>query len=884
MLSEGRVRLRALFRRATVEAELDDELRFHLEKEVEKLEQRGMSPEAARRQARLAFGGAAQVAEDCREARGTSPVESTMQDVRYALRQLRANPGFATVMILTLGLAIGANSAIFSVVEGVLLRPLPYPQANRIMRVFVSTPTYPRFPLNPWDFHDLRERNRSFTGMAAFTRADMQLSGGTGRPEMLNGFAITAGFFHVLGLRPEMGHEFGRSNEVPNSAREVILSDHLWRTEFAADPSIVGRKITLNAMPYTVVGVMPAGTEHPGNEYHPVAYGQHVEVWTPFWFEGKPSDRGSHYIEVFGRLKAGVTVAQAAADLNAVVQEVGREMGQDPGWRALVVPLQQEIVGASRPMLLMLLGSVLMVLLIACANAANLLLARAATRRREMAVRLALGAQRGRLVRQLLTESLLTAATGGALGLALAAGGVRAIVSLLPSDFPRAGDIHVNAWVFLFTLVVATGAGILFGTVPALQASRTDPRQGLHEGGRTLTSGRQQARLRSALVMTEVTLACALLIGAGLMLRSLLKQMQLNPGFREDHVLTATLSLPSADYKNGEPVVQFFSRMLGDLRALPGVEAAGAGSDLPWTGWDENASFDVQGKQPKPGTFFHARYHVATPDYFRALGTPLLAGRFFTDGDKHGAPAVIVINEAMAKTVWGNENALGKRITFDDHPKESDWLTVVGVVGNVKDKPSSPEAEPAFWWPHAQAAYHDMAVVVRFNGDPGTMIAALEREVHRLNPGLAVAHVQTMDQIAEESVAAPRMEFILVGLFGALAIVLAGIGVYGVVAYAVSQRTPEFGVRMALGAQRHDVLRLVLGQVSGLVLGGTALGLLLAVLLGQTLKSLIYGVSPADPVTLATAGGLVVLTAGLACVAPARKATGVDPMIALRAE
>jgi len=884
MLNDLRYRLRALFRRGAVEAEMHEELRFHFEKEVEKLERRGIAPVEARRRARIAFGGSSQVAEDCREARGTSLVENTVQDLRYALRQLRANPGFATVMILTLGLAIGANSAIFSVVEGVLLRPLPYPQANRIMRVFVSTPTYPRFPLNPWDFHDLRDRNRSFTGMAAFTRSDMQLSGGTGRPEMLNGFEITAGFFNVLGLHPEMGHEFDRSNEVPNSAREVILSDHLWRTQFAADPSIVGRKITLNAMPFTVVGVMPAGTEHPGNEYHPVAYGQHVDVWTPFWFEGKPSERGSHYIEVFGRLKDGVTVAQASADLNAIVQEVGREMGQNPGWRALVVPLQQEIVGASRPMLLMLLGAVLMVLLIACANAANLLLARAATRRREMAVRLALGAQRGRLVRQLLTESLLIAVTGGALGLALAAGGVQAIVALLPSDFPRAGDIHVNAWVFLFTLVVATGAGIVFGTVPALQASRTDPRQGLHEGGRTLTSGRHQARLRSALVVTEVTLACALLIGAGLMLRSLLKQMQLNPGFREDHVLTAKLSLPNADYKNGEPVVQFYQQLLGDLRALPGVEAAGAGSDLPWTGWDENRSFDVQGKQPKPGTFFHARYHVATPDYFRALGTPLLAGRFFTVADNHGAPAVILINEAMAKTVWGNENAVGKRITFDDHPKESDWLTVVGVVGNVKDKPSSPEAEPGFWWPQAQAAYHDMAVVVRFNGDPGAMIAALEREVRRLNPGLAVANVRQMDQIVAASVATPRMEFILVGLFGGLAIVLAGIGIYGVVAYAVSQRTAEFGVRMALGAQRWDVLRLVLAQVAGVVLGGTALGLLLAVALGQTLKSLIYGVSPADPVTLASAAGLVVAAALAACVAPARRATGVDPMVALRSE
>jgi predicted permease len=559
MLTDLRYRLRALFRHTEVEPELEEELRYHFDREVEKNVRGGMTPEDASRRARLAFGGHDHAKEDCREARGTTFLENTAQDVRYGLRQLRSNPVFAAVMIATLALAIGANSAIFSLVDGVLFRQLPYAGPERIVRLFITSAMYPRFPLNPWDFRDYRDRSRSFSEMAAFTRSDLQLSGASGQPEMFYGFAITAGFFRVLGVHPELGHEFNRSNEAPNSAREVILSDRLWRTRFAADPGILGRKITFNAMPFTVIGVMPPGTDHPGNEYHPVPYGQHVDVWSPFWFEGDPAQRGSHFIEGFGRLKDGVTVSQAESEMNSIMAHIMSEHARDPNsWRVLVVPLGQEIVGGTRPMLLMLLGAVGMVLLIACANAANLLLARAATRRRELALRLALGAPRARLVRQLLTESLILAIAGGALGLALAAASVRAIVALLPRDFPRVGNIHVSAPVFLFTLAIATGTGILFGLFPALQASRTDPRDSLHDGGRAVSGGRSSQRLRSALVMSEVTLACALLIGAGLMLRSLLKQMHLNPGFREDHVLTAT-PWPAASIRRVHKRRGFFS-------------------------------------------------------------------------------------------------------------------------------------------------------------------------------------------------------------------------------------------------------------------------------------------------------------------------------------
>ncbi|MGA7318470.1 MAG: ABC transporter permease [Silvibacterium sp.] len=886
MVNDLLYRLRALFRRSTLETELNEELRFHFDHEVEKYRKQGMTDQEAKRRARLAFGGHEQVKEDCREARGTGFIETSLQDLRYALRQLWSNPSFAIVIILTLALSIGANSAIFSVISSVLLKSLPYPQPERIVRVFLTNSIYPKFPLNPFDFLDYRTRSKSFDFLAAYTRGDMQLSGGSAEPVSLHGFQITSGFFRVLGLHPQLGGEFDEKSETPGNGLEVILSDRIWRSRFDAAPDIVGRKITLNAQPFTVVGVMPPGVEHPGNEYHSLAYGDDIDLWSPFTFEGDPSRRGSHYIEGIGRLKDGVTPERAQSEMNSVMAQLGREHPADSHWQVMVIPLYREIVGASQRMLLVLLGAVGMVLLIACANAANLLLARAATRQREIAVRLALGASRSRLIRQLLTESLLIAFVGGALGLGMAAGGVKALVSLLPADFPRSHEIHVSVPVFAFTFLVSAVTGIVFGLVPAVQASRTDPRRGLHEGGRTSTGTGRLSRLRNALVLSEVSLACVLLIGAGLMLRSLLNLVHLDPGFREKHVLTASLSLPRAEYKGEGVVGRFYNSLTTNLAALPGVESAGAGSDLPWTGYDENTSLNIEGKQPPPNDEFHARYHAATPDYFRALSIPLLHGRFFTAGDKTDAPTVIIINRAMAEKYWPNEDAVGKRVTWDDHPKEKDWFTVVGVVGDVKDKPNSPTAEPAFWWPDLQQPFSfvDMSLVIRSASNPESLADAVRNEVRRLDPALAVADVQWMDEIVYGSVATPRFAFVLVGLFAGLAILLAAIGTYGVISYSVSQRTPEFGLRMALGAQRLDVIRLVLMQAARLVLTGTALGLVLALTLARVLKNLIYDVSPADPLTFAAVGLMVIAISVLACYIPARKATKADPMIALRAE
>ena len=883
MWNDLRFRLRGLFRREVVETELNEELRFHFDNEVEKYKRSGMSTEEAKRRARLSFGGHEQIKEDIREARGTSFIDNTLQDLGYAVRQLRANPTFAIVITLTLALSIGANSAIFSVIHGVLLKTLPYPEPDRLVRVFLSNAAYPRFPLNPFDFRDFRSRNQSFESLAAFTRGDVQLAG-SGEPVRLNGFGITSGYFHTLGLQPQLGHEFDEKAEIPGNGLQIILSDRLWRTRFDAAPDIIGRKITLNLQPFTVVGVMPPGTAHPGNEYQPLAYGEDVDAWWPFAFDGNPSQRGSHYIEGIGRLKKGVTVEQAREEMNALMTQLGREHPDDQRWQVLVVPLDNEIVGSSRRLLLVLLGAVSMVLFIACANAANLLLARASTRQREISVRLALGAPRSRVVRQLLTESLLISFVGGAIGLALALMGVKALVSLLPANFPRAHDIHVSAPVFAFTLAVSVVTGILFGLAPALQASRTDPNQGLHKGGRATTGSGHQSRLRNALVVSEVGLACVLLIGAGLMLRSLLNIVHLDPGFRQDHVLTATLSLPHTEYKTQEDSAKFLAQLVASLESLPGVQSAGLGSDLPWTGYDDNTSFNIEGKQPPPHEDFHGRYHMATADYFRALGTPLLRGRFFNEGDKKDAPKVVIINHALAQRYWPGEDVVGKRITFEDTPKDKDWLTIVGVVGDVKDQPNSPGAGPAFWWSALQVGAPNMSIVVRADSDPQLLIDAVRKSVAQLNPALALGNVRLMDQIVEGSVATPRFAFILVGLFAGLAILLAAIGTYGVISYSVTQRTPEFGLRMALGAQRLDVLRLVLTQAAKLVLSGTAIGIVLALAMARALKSLIYEVSPTDPMTFTAIAFAVIAVAIFACYIPARKATEADPMIALRAE
>jgi predicted permease len=812
--------------------------------------------------------------------------ESIWTDFRYAIRNLGRTPGFIIVMVLTLALSIGANSAIFSVIEGVLLRPLPFGQPDRIVRIFFNSDTYPKFPLNPFDLRDLRTRDRTFDSLAGIVRADAQLSG-AGEPVMLHAFRVTSGYFRVLGFSPARGREFSTADEVPAAGRLAILSDRLWRTRFASNPSIVGRSITLNAQSYTVVGVMPPTVRHPGNDYHAIADGDTVDLWLPFSFEGDPTRRGSHFMEGIGRLKPGVSPQQANADLSAVLHQLSSENLTGRDWRVIVVPLYRELVGPTERMLFVLLAAVGLLLLIACVNSANLLLARSSARVREIAVRSALGAARSRIVRQLLTESLVIAFAGAALGTLLAVGGVRALVAFLPAGFPRAAEIHLDPWVFLFTLVTAVVTGLLFGLVPALTASRTDLQQSLREGGRNATGSSRQLRLRNVLVVGETGLACVLLIAAGLMLHSFVNLLKSDPGFRPQQVLTAAISLPYEQYRTAQQVQHFYDQLISSLESLPGVQSAGVGTDLPWTGYDENAGgFAVEGRSAEYNDKTTARYHVASLDYFRAMGIPLLNGRFFTGHDLRDAPNVIVINESMAKRYWPGEDAIGKRISFSDKPTEKDWFRIVGVVGDIKDQPASSAAKSAFWWPLTQMPFDntDMSVAVRSTLDPAQLATQLRLALRQLDASLAIADLRLMNQITDASVSSQRFTLFLIGLFAALALVLATIGMYGVISYSVSQRMPEFGMRIALGARPWDLLRLIVGQGLTLSILGAAIGLLCAAAFARLLGSLLYGVSALDPVTFAAVGLLALATTTLACYFPANRATKADPMTSLRSE
>ncbi len=883
----ARLRTRSIFRRAAAENELSKELRFHLDQEMEDRLSAGLAFDEARIQALRSLGGIAQIQEECRDTRRTNMLENIKQDIRYALRTLWKSRAFTTVMVLTLGLAIGATSAIFSVVDGVLLRSLPYRDPDRLVNIFTSRPEYPKFPVNPNDFRDLRARLHSFESMAAYVHNDLQLSG-YGQPIRLTGFAITSGFFHVLGISPEIGREFDRGNELEGKGNVAIISDNIWRTRFAANRNVIGKKIYLDNVAYTIVGVMPPGTQHPGNSYKAVAYGNSVDLWMPFTNFGKPEYRGSHFLDVIARLRNRVSLGQATGEINAAMRQLGKEYpNDDQGWAVLVNPLKTEVSGRSQRLLLVLLGAVMLLLLLACVNAANLLLARASSRRRELALRAAVGANRPRLIQQMLTESGILALFGALLGTVVAFAGVKALVSLLPADFPRSGDIHLDAPVFLFTLLVAVGCGLAFGIVPAIVDTRQDLRESLHESGRSNTGARSSSRLRNMLVVCEVTLACALLIGTGLMLRSFVNLLKTDPGFRSEQTLTATISLPNVTYKDNKTVASFYNSLLVQVRNTPGVTAAGAATDLPWTGWDDNAGgWSIQGETQPPNDFFHARYHEATPGFFQALGMHVRRGRTFDDRDTADSPKVLVINEAMAR-YWKHGDALGGRITFEDHPKDKDWLTVVGIVADVKDAPGQAGAHASFWWPIEQEPFPiamASAVAVRSNLDTEVVTARLRSIVHDLDPNLAVSDIRTMQQVTDAAYSTSRFALALLALFAILAITLAAIGTYGVIAYSVSQRLREFGVRLALGAQPTQVASQVLINALRLTAIGAVAGVLLGIALSRLLGNLLYEVRAADPPSIFYTCAIALIIAALASAVPALRATRADPMQALRAD
>jgi putative ABC transport system permease protein len=803
------------------------------------------------------------------------------QDLRYGARMLLKNPGFTLVAIITLALGIGANTAIFSVVNGVLLKPLPYREPQQLIRVFERSRTQPKFPMSGGNFQDYREQNTTLTGLALYTRQDLELSLDD-KPERLAALRVSAGFFEVLGAQPLLGRDFRREDELPDNNQVVILSYKLWRSRFNSDPGLVGRVITLSRRPFTVVGVAPPGLQHVGGDYRSVPHGESVDVWWPVGLSPQ-AGRGAHFLNAVGRMKPGVSAAQAEADFNVLAGRLAdRFPGTNQGWGIAVQPLHEEIAGRARTMLLALFGAVVFVLLIACVNVANLSMARGTAREREVAVRASLGAGRWRIARQLLTESLLLAIAGGVAGILLAQWAIDALLALNPEGLPRLQAVSLDLRILLFTLCITILTGLFFGLAPALQSGRVDLNEILKEGGRS--SSGQRRKLRDVLVITEVALALALLAGAGLLLRSFWKLQQTDPGFNPERILTASISLPGAHYQEASKALAFQQQLLERLAALPGVQSTGLTSDLPWTGYDENVGFAIEGKTFPPNDGPSARYHFVSADYFRTIGVPLIAGRFFNNDDKQNTRLVVLINRAMAERYWPGENAVGKRFTFSSQPEEKDWFSIVGIIGDVKDYPHSPIVVPAVYWPTTQQTQRQFILAMRSNAEPARLADALRNEVRALDKELPLAEVKTLETIAATAVAGRRFTLWMVGLFALTATGLAAVGIYSVLSYMIAQRTHEIGIRMALGAQLSDVLKLIIRQGMALVLAGLALGLASAFALTRLIRGLLFEVSATDPIAFALATALLALVALLACYVPARRATKVDPLIALRSE
>jgi putative ABC transport system permease protein len=872
--------LRNIFRRNRAEQELDDELGAYLELTAAENMKRGVSREEAVRQARRDLGGMEQVKENVRDVRAGSSFEMLLQDVRYAIRSLRKNPGFAAVAILTLALGIGANTTIFSVVNGVLLKPLPYPEPGRLVTLWESHPKFGRFlTVAPANFYDWRAQSSSFDRMAALDPyPDFILTGGS-QPYRLTGAAVTADFFPLLGVRLALGRGFQASED-----RAVVLSYATWQQYFSARPDIAGSQVRLNDESYTVVGVLPRDF-YLVSKTSDFQARRHFDVWTNLGLTVPPEawQRETHPLFAFGRLKSGVPMERAQTDLARIAMNLARLYPEaDSDHTIDVVPMTDNAIDGVRTALFTLLGGVGIVLLIACANIANLLLTRAAARQKEMALRAALGASRTRIARQLLTESGVLAVAGSAAGFALTLWAMPILAAHLPADLPRVSEIAVDGRVLAFTSLIAIATGILFGLVP-LASSR-----GVRLNARGVASG--QSRLRHALIVGQVALALVLLVGAGLMAKSLRALLQVSPGFRTEQILTARLSLPpryANVWKFGIGLrreVSAFERALADrVRAIPGVQAAAFVSYLPLSGTDNNWAFFIEGRPPHPpGVYDSADYRPITAGYFETMGIPVLRGRSFTAQDDEDHPLVVVISESMARQFWPGEDPLGKRLKFGG----VEWRTVAGIVRDVRHQTlaSAPQAEMYVPWGQVPNVEIRPTIVVRSLVEPASLTSALRKAVAGVDPEVPVDQVATMEQLVAGSAGESRFRTVVLSLFALLALFVASIGLYGVMSYVVSQRTREFGIRMAVGASRGAVLRQVLGHGAKLAGIGVALGLVGAALLGRLISSLLYGVTPFDAGTLAGVSVLLTAVALLASYIPARRAANADPMDSLRYE
>jgi putative ABC transport system permease protein len=813
-------------------------------------------------------------------------MDTLLHDLRYGARMLLKTPAFTFVAVLALALGIGANTAIFSVVNAVLLRPLPYADPDRLVLLWQYTSRLPdldRMFVSYPDYLDWRDQNQAFEHLAVFRDGGANLTGGDG-PERIQVAEASASIFPILGVPPLIGRGFLPEEDQPGAGRTAVISHGLWQRRFGSDPGMVGQAVTLDGEAYTVVGVMPPGFRFP--EQTPP-----IDLWVPVGLNAASrsfTSRGNHPgLLAIGLLKPGVTFAQAQEDMAGVTRRLAEQYPNTNGDTvARMTTLTEEVVGDVRPALLVLLGGIGFVLLIACANVANLLLARALGRQREIAIRAALGASRARIICQLLTESAVLAAMGGAAGLVVALWGVDVLVAVSPESIPRLRETGVDASVLVFTLAVSLLTGLVFGLVPALQVSRPDLSDALKEGSRSATDGLRRNRVRSTLVVTELALALVLLAGAGLMMRSFARLLDVDPGFNPEGILAAGVPLPSVKYPEDVQRVAFFERVRERVRELPGVVAASVVSEPPISGGAWQTGYAVEGREQPQGTLpLFTDVVVVSPDYFRAVGIPVRAGREFASRDGAGAPAVALIDETMARKIFPGEDPLGKRLSIDaDEEGNPVWLEIVGIVGHVKHYGLDRDARTQIYLPHAQMPLLDMTIVARTKGDPAALAQAVRGEVLAVDADQPLSYLSPMSEFVADSLAQRRFSMVLLGIFAVVALLLSAVGIYGVMAYSVTQRTHEIGIRMALGAERGDVTRLIVRHGMAVAFVGIAAGAGAAFALSRFISGLLFEVSPTDPATFAGVAALLVGVAFLACYLPARRAARIDPMVALRHE
>jgi predicted permease len=865
-----------------VDQDFAQELEVHLDLLTEESVRRGMSPEEAKRAARIRLGGPTQLKETNRELHGLPAIETFLQDTRYAFRMLRKNPGFTAVAVLTLALGIGANTAIFSVVYAVLLKPLPYTNPEQLFTAFQANAQQgtAETGCSYLNFEEWRAQNHAFSELAGIVAHQLTLTGRV-EPTVVNTSVVTPEFFALVDVKPLAGRIFFPQDGKQGAPPVALVSEDLWRGRFGADPNIIGTSINLDQRPFTVIGIMPGAFRTP--------FFTKQEVWIPLVqdpvFSTFMPNRGLHLLPVIGRLKPGVSVAQAQAEMDAISGRLAAEFpAENNGWTVRLVPLQKEIVGDVRTALLVLLGAVGLVLLIACANIANLLLTRATSRSKEIAVRTALGAGRARIIRQLLSETAVLGLLGGAVGIALAYWGVKALSSLLPSSLPQMNPIRVDYFVLGFALLLSAIAGLAFGLVPAMFAANADIQNALREGARSGES-RNRRRARSFLAVVEISLAMVLLMTAGLLLRSFARLTSVSPGFDAQHIVKADISLPQFQYSTPQQWAAFSEELLARIQSDPGLQDSAVVVPRPIADRNVNLPFDIVGNPPSSASASRTASFVSvSPDYFRVMGIPLLAGRFFNQHDISSAPRVSIISEAMARLYFPNQNPLGKQLTFGFPPNGEAMREIVGIVGNVRDVALGQNPGAMMYVPFAQAPFWGANLVVKSTLSTSSVAAAIRQEVQKMDKDVPVTDVAKMPDLIDASVAQPRFRTFLLGLFAGMALVLAATGIFGVISYSVSRRTNEIGIRVALGASRNTILSMILGETLALTFAGLAVGLPCALAASHLVGHMLFDVSANDPATLAAVAFSLAVVAALAGYIPARRAVRVDPMAALRYE